>query len=81
LTRLVGLRRARILEGLRTAKTVGEAAAAAEIAVITASEHLHELSLARVVERVRSARFLSYALSETGRRLVDELGRPPARDD
>lgn len=75
--RLVGRRRARMLEALRTAKTTGETAAAAGIALSTASEHLHELVQAKVVNRYRSGRFVYYVLSEIGRRLVDELATPP----
>ena len=73
LARLVGTRRARILEALRTAKTTAEAAAAADIAMSTASEHLHELARAQVVERFRSGRSVYYALTPTGEALVEEL--------
>jgi DNA-binding MarR family transcriptional regulator len=78
---LVGQRRAQLLEALRTAKTTREAAAAADIALSTASEHLGELALAKVVDRRRSGRFVYYVLNETGRRLVDELSPPRPRDD
>jgi hypothetical protein len=74
LARLVGARRATILEALQTPKTTPEAAQASGIAASTASAHLHELTLARVLERRRSGRFVYYVLSETGKRLVDELG-------
>jgi DNA-binding transcriptional ArsR family regulator len=74
LSRLVGERRARILETLRTAKTTGDVAEAAGIAESTASEHLHELVLAQVVKRFRSGRFVYYALTKVGELLVDELG-------
>jgi DNA-binding MarR family transcriptional regulator len=78
LARLVGQRRARILEALREAKTTGQTADSTGIAISTASEHLHELVLARVVERQRSGRFVYYVLSEFGQRLVNELApRPP----
>jgi hypothetical protein len=43
----------------------------------TASEHLHELALARVVHRFRSGRFVYYVLSDIGQWLVDELEDPP----
>ena len=76
LARIVGQRRAHILEALRTAKTTGEVATAAGIAVSTASEHLHELVLAQVVDRFRSGRFVYYVLNDSGRWLVDELAAP-----
>jgi len=41
--------------------------------VRTASEYLHELVLARIVDRFRSGRFVYYVLNETGQLLVDEL--------
>jgi DNA-binding transcriptional ArsR family regulator len=64
---------------LRTAKTTGEAAVAADIAPSTASEHLHELAMAKVVDRFRSGRFVYYVLSATGKRLVDELAGARSR--
>jgi DNA-binding transcriptional ArsR family regulator len=76
---VVGRRRAQILIALKTARTSGEVAAAAGIASSTASEHLHELALAGVVDRRRAGRFVYYTLSETGRHLVDELSAPRPR--
>jgi len=70
---LVGRRRAHLLEALRTAKTTAEAAAISGIATSTASEHLHDLVRAGVVRRSRSGRFVYYALTELGQRLLDEL--------
>src|ERR1051326_8744143 len=72
---LIGERRARILESLTTPKTTGETAAAAGIALSTASEHLHDLTVAGVVALSRSGRSVTYVLTDTGRRLVDEFGR------
>jgi DNA-binding transcriptional ArsR family regulator len=79
LSRLVGPRRARILEALSAPKTTGETAAAVGIAPSTASEHLHELNLARVVVRARRGKRVYYVLSPIGRRLVEELGAPSQR--
>lgn len=71
---LVGERRALILDMLRTAKkTTGETAEGASIAVSTASEHLHDLVRAGVIERAREGRYVYYTLTEIGQRLVDDL--------
>jgi len=79
LARLVGTRRARILKTLTTPKTTEQAATAAGIARSTASEHLHQLALARVVHRFRRGRFVYYVLNSLGQRLVEELNTPVQR--
>jgi predicted ArsR family transcriptional regulator len=74
LARLVGNRRARILETLTSPSTTAEVANTAEIAANTAPEHLHELVRARVVNSCRSGRCVLHVLTDLGERLVREIG-------
>jgi DNA-binding transcriptional LysR family regulator len=74
LTAIVGRTRARILVALDEPLSTTEVAAAASIAVSTASEHLTALARAGLLEHARFGRSVKYALSDRGRLMLSVSG-------